>query len=119
LCSDSALCDTAGLKLSAMVMRHIRLSDSTGEFAGYDMITWKNGDTMISGMMSQPQIDVLAGKKMALSNEHYQSEIFHELLPHMSFALFLWIIVGASFYFTWQNLQRQIKLNALRDEFVS
>jgi len=119
LCSDSSICDTSGIKLSTMVMRHIRMSDSTGEYSDYNMITWKNGDTVINGLMSQPQIDLIAGKKMALSNEHYQAEIFHELLPHMSFALFLWIIVGASFYFTWKNLQRQIQLNALRDEFVS
>jgi len=37
----------------------------------------------------------------------------------MSFALFLWVMVGGAFYYTWKNLQKQIKLNALRDEFVS
>jgi signal transduction histidine kinase len=119
LCSDSSICDTTGLTLSTMVMRHIRMSDSTGEFAGYQMITWKNGDTVINGLVSQPQVDLLAGRKMALNNEHYKAEIFHDLLPHMSFAVFLWIIVGASFYYTWKNLRRQIQLNALRDEFVS
>ena len=117
--SDSSITDTTGVKLSTMVMRHIRMSDSTGELAGYDIITWKNGDTVINGLMSRPQFDVLAGNKMALSNQHYKAEIFHDLLPHMSFAIFLWTIVGAAFYYTWKNLQRQIQLNALRDEFVS
>jgi two-component sensor histidine kinase len=119
LSSDSSIMDTAGVKISAMVMRHIRMSDSTGEFAGYDMITWRNGDTVISGLMSRPQMDVLTGTKMALTNQHYKAEIFHDLIPHMSFAVFLWIMVGGAFYYTWKNLQRQIQLNALRDEFVS
>jgi hypothetical protein len=98
LCSDSSIIDTSGLQLSTMVMRHIRMGDSTGEFSGYDIITWKNGDTVINGLMSRPQFDVLAGNKMALTNQNYKAEIFHDLLPHMSFAIFLWTIVGASFF---------------------
>ncbi len=119
LIADSSIVDTAGINMSSMVMRHLRMLDSAGEYAGYDIITWKSGDTVINGLMSQPQMDVLAGKKMALSNPHYKAEIFSSLWPHMSFALFLWIMVGAAFYYTWKNLRKQIQLNALRDEFVS
>ncbi|HJW27645.1 MAG TPA: HAMP domain-containing sensor histidine kinase, partial [Saprospiraceae bacterium] len=116
---DSTGTDSIAPNMSAMVMHHIRSSDSTGEFAGYDIITWVGPDTVIKGLMSQPQMDVLAGKKMALNNKHYKAEIIQDLLPHMSFALFLWIMVGAAFYYIWKNLRRQIQLNALRDEFVS
>lgn len=66
---DSAFIDSTGTTLGTMVMQHIRASDSTGEFAGYDMISWQGADTMIKGIMSQPQMDVLVGKKMALSNK--------------------------------------------------
>ena len=105
--------------LSAMVMHRIRMTDSTGEFTGYDIITWANGDTMIKGLSSKPQFDILAGKKMALQNSNYRAEIFSDLLPHISFAVFLWIMVAAAFFYIWRNLQKQIQLNALRDEFVS
>jgi len=115
---DSGMPDTNGVAMSTMVMRHLRLMDSTGEFSGYDIITWKSEDTVINGLMSQPQVDVFAGNKMALSNKRYRAEIVSSLWPHFSFAVFLWIMVGAAFYYTWKNLRRQIQLNALRDEFV-
>jgi len=119
LSSDTAICDTTVNSISALVMGHIRLSDSTGEFTGYNLISWQGEDTMIKGIMSRPQMDVFGGKKIALSNPHYKADIFNDILPHISFALFLWIMVGTSFYYTWKNLKKQMKLNALRDEFVS
>ncbi len=119
LAMDSMRRDTTGVELSTLVMRHIRMADSTGEFAGYSIITWDGGDTMLGGMVSKPQFDMLAGKQMALRHQNYQADIFHDLLPHLSFALFLWVMVGAAFYYIWKNLRRQIRLNALRDEFVS
>jgi signal transduction histidine kinase len=106
-------------EVSDMVMHRIRMSDSTGEYASYEVITWQNGDTMIKGLSSRPQFDILAGKKMALQNENYRADIFSDLLPHMSFAVFLWIMVAAAFFYIWRNLRKQIQLNALRDEFVS
>jgi len=119
LSADSTLFDTQLTSISKMVMSHIRLLDSTGEYAGYDIMTWQDEDTMFNGIMSVPQMDVIGGKKMALVNPHYKADIFHAILPHISFALFLWIIVGAAFYYTWKNLKTQLRLNALRDEFVS
>jgi signal transduction histidine kinase len=117
--TGDSLRDTTGLNMGVLVMRHLRSMDSTGEFEGYQMVTWKNGDTVIGGMLSHPQMDILAGQRMALSNQNYKAEIYSSMWPHMSFAVFLWLMVGAAFYFTWKNLQKQIKLNALRDEFVS
>ncbi len=111
--------DTPALNFSRMVMQHLRAADSTGEYAGYRLLSWLEGDTMIREAVSRPQYDVLAGKKMALSNPQYKSDIFHELLPHFSFAFVLWVIVAAAFYYIWKNLRRQMQLNALRDEFVS
>ena len=119
LTGDSCDVDTATANISSMVMSHIRLADSTGEFGGYKVISWEGGDTVISALMSKPQMDVIAGKKMALINPNYKADIFNDLLPHMSFALFLWGMVGAAFYYIWKNLRKQIQLNALRDEFVS
>ena len=119
LAGDSMFFDTSGTNMGAMVMKQIRLSDSTGEHAHYQILSWQSGDTMIEGVMSRPQMDFLAGKKMALINPNYKADIFHDLLPHISFAIFLWLIVGAAFYYTWKNLWKQIQLNALRDEFVS
>lgn len=74
---------------------------------------------MVGEAMGRPQFDVLAGKKIALTNPGYKADIFHDLLPHFSFAVLLWLIVGAAFYYTWKNLRKQMQLNALRDEFVS
>ena len=119
LSGDTSAFDTTGINLGAMVMSHIRLADSTGDFAGYQIISWQGKDTMIEEVMSRPQFDVLADKKIALVNPNYKAEIFNDILPHMSFALFLWIMVGAAFYYIWKNLRQQIQLNALRDEFVS
>lgn len=119
LTGDTSVHDTPTINLSAMVMSQIRQVDSTGDFAGYKIITWQGGDTVIREVMSRPQFDILADKKMALVNPNYKADIFNDLLPHMSFALFLWVMVGAAFYYIWKNLRQQIKLNALRDEFVS
>lgn len=116
---DSSSMDTSMVNIGSMVMSHLRLADSTGEFAGYQVISWEGGDTMIAALRSKPMMDVLAGKKMALINPNYKADIFHDLLPHMSFALFLWGMVGAAFFYIWKNLRKQIQLNALRDEFVS
>ena len=116
---DSASFDTSMVNIGSMVMNHLRLADSTGEFDGYQVISWEGGDTMIAALRSKPMMDALAGKKMALINPNYKADIFHDLLPHMSFALFLWGMVGAAFYYIWKNLRKQIQLNALRDEFVS
>src|SRR5690606_20893072 len=55
----------------------------------------------------------------ALVNPNYKNDIIHELLPHISFAVLLWLIVGAAFFYTLRNLRRHMQLNALRDEFVS
>jgi signal transduction histidine kinase len=98
---------------------HIRLADSTGEYAGYQLISWQGNDTTIREVMSRPQYDVFANKKVALINPQYKADIFHDILPHISFALFMWVMVGAAFYYIWKNLRQQIQLNALRDEFVS
>ena len=116
---DSAAMDSPAVTVAALVMRHMRQADSTGELAGYSLITWQGNDTVIREAMSRPQFDVFTSKKMALINPSYKADIFHELLPHMSFALFLWIMVAAAFYYIWVNLRKQIQLNALRDEFVS
>lgn len=119
LTGDTSVFDTPLVNISSMVMTHIRLADSTGEYAGYKVISWQSEDTVIRDVMSRPQYDVLADKKIALINPQYKADIFHDLLPHMSFALFMWIMVGAAFYYIWKNLRKQIHLNALRDEFVS
>ncbi len=119
IAQDSTAFDTPIASIAALVMKNLKLRDSTGEAEAYQMISWQNGDTVIRGIMSRPQFDVFGGKKMALSNPNYKADLFHDLLPHISFAVFLWIIVGAAFYYIWKNLQRQIQLNALRDEFVS
>ena len=119
LSGDSTLFDSAGKGIGNMVMSHIRLSDSTGEYAGYDLISWQGTDTVFRGIMSRPQFDILGGKKIALRNPNYKADIFHDILPHISFAMFLWIMVGAAFYYIWKNLRKQMQLNALRDEFVS
>ncbi len=119
LTQDSTAFDTPIATIASMVMRNLKQKDSTGEAASYQIISWQNGDTVIRDIMSRPQFDVFGGKKIALSNPDYKAELFHDLLPHISFAVFLWIMVGAAFYYIWKNLQRQIQLNALRDEFVS
>jgi signal transduction histidine kinase len=118
LTADSTRNDTSLINIGSMVMSQIRLADSTGEYAGYKVISWQSGDTVIREVMSRPQYDVLADKKIALINPNYKADIFGDLLPHMSFALFMWIMVGAAFYYIWKNLRQQIQLNALRDEFV-
>ncbi len=117
-------CDTSTFNapcnnMSKMVLGHIRMMDSTDEFAGYDLITWQGEDTVVKGLMSHPQLDAFGGKKIALINPNYKADIFQGILPHISFALFLWLIVGAAFYYIWKNLRTQMRLNALRDEFVS
>ncbi len=119
LTGDTSVFDTPVVNISTMVMTHIRLADSTGEYGGYKLISWQGNDTMIREVMSRPQYDVFADKKIALINPSYKADIFHKLLPHISFAVFLWIMVGAAFYYIWKNLRKQIQLNALRDEFVS
>jgi signal transduction histidine kinase len=119
LSGDTSGMDTPLINISAMVMSHLRTADSTGEYERYKIISWQGGDTVIREAMSRPQLDVMAGKKIALSNPHYKADIFHDLLPHLSFAVFLWLMVGAAFYYIWKNLRKQIHLNALRDEFVS
>ncbi|MDQ3017439.1 MAG: HAMP domain-containing histidine kinase [Bacteroidota bacterium] len=119
LARDSSAFDTPGVTIAGMVMKNLRLRDSTGETSEYQMISWQNGDTMIRGIMSRPQFDVFGGKKIALTNPNYRADLFHDLLPHISFAVFLWIMVGAAFYYIWKNLRQQIQLNMLRDEFVS
>lgn len=119
LSGDSTILHSPQHSMSNLVMGHIRMTDSTGEYAGYDMVSWRGEDTMVQGIMSRPQMDAFGRKKIALVNPNYKAEIFHGILPHMSFAFFLWIIVGASFYYSWKNLSTQMKLNALRDEFVS
>jgi nitrogen-specific signal transduction histidine kinase len=116
---DTSAKDTSSMSIGSMVMKNIRLSDSTGEYSGYKVISWESGDTVIREVMSRPQYDVLTDKKIALINPNYKADIFHDILPHMSFALFMWIMVGAAFYYIWKNLRKQIQLNALRDEFVS
>ena len=119
IAQDTTAFDTPIASIAALVMKNMKLRDSTGEAEAYQMITWQNGDTVIRGIMGRPQFDVFGGKKIALSNPNYKADLFHDLLPHISFAVFLWIIVGAAFYYIWKNLQRQIQLNSLRDEFVS
>jgi len=117
--SGDSIFDCEIENISNLVIGHLRFTDSLGEYAGYNLISWSGEDTVLHGMISHPQLDVFGGKKIALHNPHYKADLFHALLPHMSFALFLWVMVGAAFYYIWRNLIRQIKLNALRDEFVS
>jgi signal transduction histidine kinase len=119
LTGDTSAFDTPVVNISTLVMSHIRLADSTDEYGSYQLISWQGNDTMIREVMSRPQYDVFADRKIALINPSYKADIFHELLPHISFALFLWVMVGAAFYYIWKNLRKQIQLNALRDEFVS
>lgn len=119
LAMDTTIFDTPNIDLSTIVMKHINLSDSAGAYSGYKMISWEGGDTALAAAMSRPQFDLLADRKIALINPHYRADIFHSLLPHLSFAVFLWMMVGAAFYYIWKNLRQQIQLNALRDEFVS
>lgn len=116
---DSSVFDTPVTTIATLVMNSLLSSDSTGEADNYQVISWQNGDTMIRGVMSRPQFDVFGGKKIALTNTSYRADIFHELIPHISFAVFLWVVVAAAFFYIWKNLKKQIQLNELRDEFVS
>jgi nitrogen-specific signal transduction histidine kinase len=118
LSNDSSVFDTPVTTIASLVMRHMHLGDSTGDLGGYKIISWSGKDTVVPAIMSHPQFDVFGGKKMALSNSDYKADIFQDLVPHMSFALLLWLIVGAAFFYIWKNLRRQLQLNALRDEFV-
>lgn len=119
LVTDSTSTDSPAVTVAALVMNHIRSADSTGEQAGYSLISWQGSDTVIREAMSRPQFDVLANRKMALINPSYKADILNGLWPHLSFALFLWLMVAAAFYYIWINLRKQIQLNALRDEFIS
>ncbi len=111
--------DTPTLTLSDMVMRRIRFTDSTGAHADYNLISWQGADTVVGEAMSVPQYDIMTDKKIALVNGNYKADILQGLIPHFCFAFFLWMMVGAAFYYIWKNLRQQIQLNALRDEFVS
>lgn len=111
--------DSPSVTLSDMVMRRIRLADSTGDYAEYHLISWQGKDTVVEEAMSIPQFDIISDKKIALVNPDYKAEIFQSLIPHFGFAFFLWLMVGAAFYYIWKNLRKQIQLNSLRDEFVS
>ncbi len=110
--------DTPVKTLSEMVMHRIQLEDSTGEFAEYHLISWQGSDTTVGEAMSIPQFDISTDKNIALINPNYKADIFQGLIPHFGFAFFLWMMVGAAFYYIWKNLRKQIQLNALRDEFV-
>src|SRR5690606_1632044 len=63
--------------------------------------------------------DFLAGNRMALANTEYQSDLLRDMLPLIAFAILLWGMIAAAFYYILASLRRQIALNALRDEFVS
>lgn len=119
LTADIANTDTLASTLSDMVMHRIRLTDSTGEYGEYHLISWQGEDTVVAEAMSIPQFDMSTDKKIALTNPNYKADIMKGMIPHFGFALFLWIMIGAAFYYIWKNLRKQIQLNALRDEFIS
>lgn len=101
-----------------MIMNQIKANDSTGACKGYCIVTWQEGDTSIQGAASKPAYDVLGDQKMVLQNTHYKADLLRGMLPHFGFAFILWFMVAAAFYYIWQSLKKQIRLNALRDELV-
>lgn len=101
-----------------MIMNQIKATDSTGACKGYCIVTWQEGDTCLEGIASKPAYDVLGDQKMALQNTRYKADLLEGMIPHFGFALVLWIMVATAFYYIWQSLKRQIRLNELRDELV-
>ncbi len=111
--------DSTASTLSDLVMNRIRLADSTGDYKAYHLVSWQGSDTVLDVAMSIPQFDMVSDRKIALVNPHDRADIMESLIPHFCFAFFLWVMVAAAFYYIWRSLQKQIQLNALRDEFVS
>jgi signal transduction histidine kinase len=115
----SATGDSAHANLSVLVLNRIRTVDTTGEAQGYRIVTWSEGDTAFDDAASRPAFDFLAGNRMALANTEYRADLLHDMLPLIAFAILLWGMIAAAFYYILASLRRQIALNALRDEFVS
>jgi len=114
---DSAACDSLP-DIGSIVLRHIRASDSTGEAAAYQMITWREGDTVLDLASSRPGWDFLAGHRMVLANTDHRADLLRGMAPIIGFAVVVWLMIAAAFWYMLRSLRRQLALNALRDEFV-
>ena len=51
--------------------------------------------------------------------DNYRSYIFWKLVPQMLFVALLLSLTGAAFWVTFRSLKAQIKLSALKDDFIS
>lgn len=76
----------------------------------------------IGGTDEEPGVLMLAGHLpggMGLEVGHYKFYIWKKVIPQILFALVLLLLCGAAFIISYRSLSGQMRLNALKNDFIS
>ncbi len=71
------------------------------------------------GLYSNTQQDILRGGNYALFFPNYRMFLLKKILPQILFSALLFSVILLSFFMIWQSLQKQKRLTALKNDFIS
>lgn len=85
----------------------------------YQLASFTENEERQAGFYSNTQTDILRGNSYALFFPSYRSFILKKILPQILFSILLFGIMVLSFVMIWHSLEKQRKLTALKNDFIS
>lgn len=85
----------------------------------YELADFAEGEKRTKGFYSNTQTDILRGNNYALFFPKHRGYILKRILPQILFSILLFSVMALSFFMIWQSLEKQRKLTALKNDFIS
>jgi len=85
----------------------------------YHLISWSDSLPANDQMVSRPFYDIFSGNHYAISFPGYRAYLFRQMIPQLSFALFLFACISGAFFVISRNLVRQRRLAIVRSNLIS
>lgn len=86
----------------------------------YKIVTHKHTDTCARlEFISESYTDISSGENYAVAFSDYKAFLLKGMIPQILFSILLFGCVALSFFLIYQSLQRQRRLTALKNDFIS
>lgn len=83
------------------------------------LVVLNQDDLLSNTLLSDPYEDFLSHRKYAVAVTGYQPYLLKKIIPQILFSLVLFCSIVAAFLSIYQNLRRQQRLTALKNDFIS
>jgi signal transduction histidine kinase len=101
---------------SLLQNRFIALSESQGWDFQTQLVSQRSND------MSSDALTIgsaFSGSNSRFEVRKYQGYLFRQILPQLGFAILVVLLTGAAFLMSWKSIRQQMRLNVIKNDFIS